>query len=67
MPFTSATKWSAVNFLDRGAYVVGAPEYILGQDFAALEKRTAPYAAQGCGYCCWPSATGRRSGASTAW
>ena len=48
MPFTSATKWSAVNFLDRGAYVVGAPEYILGQDFAALEKRTAPYAAQGC-------------------
>ena len=48
VPFTSATKWSAVNFLDRGAYVVGAPEYILGQDFAALEKRTAPYAAQGC-------------------
>ena len=48
IPFTSATKWSAVNFLDRGAYVVGAPEYILGQDFAALEKRTAPYAAQGC-------------------
>ena len=48
MPFTSATKWSAVNFLDRGAYVIGAPEYVLGQDFAALEKQTAPYAAQGC-------------------
>ena len=48
VPFTSATKWSAVNFLDRGAYVIGAPEYVLGQDFAALEKRTAPYAEQGC-------------------
>ena len=48
VPFTSATKWSAVNFLDRGAYVIGAPEYVLGQDFAALEKRTAPYAQQGC-------------------
>ena len=48
VPFTSATKWSAVNFLDRGAYVIGAPEYVLGQDFAALEKQTAPYAAQGC-------------------
>ena len=42
VPFTSATKWSAVNFLDRGAYVVGAPEYILGQDFAALEKAYCP-------------------------
>ena len=48
VPFTSATKWSAVNFLDRGAYVIGAPEYVLGRDFAALEKRTKPYAEQGC-------------------
>ena len=48
VPFTSATKWSAVNFLDRGAYVIGAPEYVLGREFAALEKQTEPYARQGC-------------------
>ena len=48
VPFTSATKWSAVNFLDRGAYVIGAPEYVLGRDFTALEKQTRPYAEQGC-------------------
>ena len=48
VPFTSATKWSAVNFLDRGAYVIGAPEYILGKDFAPLEKQTQYFAEKGC-------------------
>jgi cation-transporting ATPase E len=48
VPFTSATKWSAVNFLDRGAYVIGAPEYVLGHEFAPLQKRTQYYAEKGC-------------------
>ena len=41
VPFSSATKWSAVNFPGRGAYV-------LGSEFAPLEKRTAYYAEKGC-------------------
>ncbi|WP_297709150.1 cation-translocating P-type ATPase [Dysosmobacter sp.] len=48
VPFSSATKWSAVNFPGRGAYVLGAPEYVLGSEFAPLEKRTAYYAEKGC-------------------
>jgi len=48
VPFTSATKWSAVNFDQQGTFVVGAPEYVLGREFAPLEKRTQLYAKQGC-------------------
>ena len=48
VPFSSATKWSAVNFAGRGAYVIGAPEYLLGEDFAALEGRTRFFAEKGC-------------------
>lgn len=48
VPFSSATKWSAVNFPGRGSYVLGAPEYVLGSEFAPLEKRTAYYAEKGC-------------------
>ena len=48
VPFSSATKWSAVNFADRGAFVVGAPEYVLGREFAPLKKRVQYYAEKGC-------------------
>ena len=30
IPFTSATKWSAVVFRDRDAWLVGAPDFIMG-------------------------------------
>ena len=48
VPFSSATKWSAVNFPGRGAYVIGAPEYVLRGDFAPLAKQTQAYAEKGC-------------------
>lgn len=48
VPFSSATKWSAVNFLDRGAYVIGAPEYVLGSDLAPLQSRIRYYTEKGC-------------------
>ena len=48
VPFSSATKWSAVNFPGRGAYVVGAPEYVLGSDVQALTEPIQEYARQGC-------------------
>ena len=46
--FSSATKWSAVNFAGRGAYVIGAPEYVLGADVEPLRKRIHYYAERGC-------------------
>jgi cation-transporting ATPase E len=48
VPFTSAAKWSAVTFEGRGTFVLGAPESVLGGEFAPLEKRTRFYAEKGC-------------------
>ncbi len=48
IPFTSATKWSAVSFANHGTFAVGAPESILGKDFAPLEKRCRYFAEKGC-------------------
>ena len=48
VPFTSATKWSAVTFRGHGSYVVGAPDFILQEDYPALAPRVLPYQEQGC-------------------
>ncbi len=48
IPFTSANKWSAVIFKSYGAYVVGAPEFIMGARYADLQHMVAPYQEQGC-------------------
>lgn len=48
IPFSSASKWSAVNFSGRGAYVVGAPENIMGREFEPLRPQARAFAEQGC-------------------
>ena len=48
VPFSSAAKWSAVNFAGRGAYVIGAPEYVLGSELEPLKDRIRTYTEQGC-------------------
>ena len=48
VPFTSANKWSAVVFRSHGSYVVGAPEFILGEEYKLIQPMVAPYQAQGC-------------------
>ena len=48
IPFTSATKWSAVTFSSHGTFAVGAPESILGRDFGPLEARCRYFAEKGC-------------------
>lgn len=48
IPFTSATKWSAVTFSGEGTYAIGAPEAILGEEFAPLASRTQYFAKKGC-------------------
>ena len=48
VPFTSANKWSAVMFRGHGSYVVGAPEFILGEEYKLIQPMVAPYQAQGC-------------------
>ena len=48
VPFTSANKWSAVVFRAYGAYVVGAPEFIMKARYADLQHMVTPYQEQGC-------------------
>lgn len=48
VPFTSAAKWSAVTFRGHGSYVVGAPDFILREDYPALAPKVLPYQEQGC-------------------
>ena len=47
VPFSSARKWSGAYFGERGTYVMGAGEFILGERFGALRERTEEYAARG--------------------
>ena len=47
IPFTSSTKWSAAVFAGHGAYVVGAPEFILGPRYGDLREQVDPWSAKG--------------------
>lgn len=48
VPFTSANKWSAVAFKGHGAFVVGAPEFILKERYEEFRDKVKPYQDQGC-------------------
>src|SRR6478736_4195283 len=48
VPFSSARKWSAMAFGDHGGWVLGAPEFVLGDGYAgALKDRVEQHAAEG--------------------
>ena len=45
-PFTSVTKYSGVSFEDQ-AYVLGAPEFVLREEYGAYESQIMNYARRG--------------------
>ena len=47
IPFTSQTKWSAAVFRDRGAYIVGAPEFVMGSRYEELREDVENWSAGG--------------------
>ena len=47
VPFTSAAKWSAAVFPEHGTYVVGAPDFILGDRCGELRARVEAHSARG--------------------
>lgn len=47
IPFTSQTKWSGAVFRDQGAYLVGAPEFILGSRFEEIQEEVEPWTSTG--------------------
>ncbi len=46
VPFSSTVKYSAVAFED-GVYVLGAPEFVLREDFSSYEEQISSYTAKG--------------------
>jgi len=47
VPFSSARKWSGAYFPDKGSYVMGAGEFILGERFAPLKQTAEEFSADG--------------------
>lgn len=48
IPFSSSTKWSAADFGDNGSYIVGAPEFIMGERYDAIREKAEPWSDRGC-------------------
>ena len=46
--FSSATKWSGAVFKEQGAFLAGAPEFILGSRISELEKDIGVWTGYGC-------------------
>ena len=47
IPFTSQAKWSGGVFEEHGAFLVGAPEIVLGSRYAELKEQVEPWSAAG--------------------
>ncbi len=48
IPFSSETKWSGGVFREHGAFVIGAPEYILGSRSSQLQSQLDSWTEEGC-------------------
>ncbi len=47
VPFTSQNKYSAALFPGHGAFVAGAPEFVMGERYADLREMVEPYQTRG--------------------
>ena len=47
IPFTSQTKWGGGVFRDQGAFLVGAPEFILGSRYEEIREQVDPWSSLG--------------------
>ena len=47
IPFTSETKWGGAVIRDQGAFVTGAPEFILGSRFGEVADLVTPWSSKG--------------------
>ena len=47
IPFTSQTKWSAACFKEQGAFVMGAPEFVMGDRYAEFQESVEEWSKKG--------------------
>ncbi|MBO2527603.1 MAG: ATPase P [Clostridiales bacterium] len=48
IPFSSSTKWSAADFGANGQYIIGAPEFVMGDRYDSIRGNAEPWSARGC-------------------
>ncbi len=48
IPFSPETKWSGAVFENQGAFLAGAPEFILGSRYAEYQEKVESWTDQGC-------------------
>ncbi len=48
IPFSSSSKWSAADFGENGRYIIGAPEFVLGDRYELVREQAEPWSAKGC-------------------
>lgn len=47
VPFNSKRKWSAAEFSELGTLILGAPSFVLGEDYAQISQQCRKYAQNG--------------------
>lgn len=47
VPFSSSRKWSASEFSDFGTLILGAPEFVLKQDYSQISQKCESYSEKG--------------------
>lgn len=48
IPFSSSTKWSAADFGENGKYIIGAPEFVMGDRYDSVRGNAEPWSERGC-------------------
>lgn len=48
IPFSSSTKWAAADFGENGRFLVGAPEFLLGDRYDTVRENAEAWSARGC-------------------
>ena len=48
VPFSSSRKYGAARFEDGETYVLGAPDFVMGEDFKTISHLVDKYSAKGC-------------------
>ncbi len=47
VPFSSGRKWSGVSFKEEGSFVIGAPEFILNEEYISIKDKVEEYSSKG--------------------
>lgn len=47
VPFSSERKWSGVSFKEEGSFVIGAPEFVLNEEYIRIKDKVEEYSSKG--------------------